>query len=481
MNRKYLSSGYTGSVFYNTTAYLKMYSALTSRFDYKALPPAMDWKSTTTLGAPENLTLSGTTLMWSHPSATRFTVYVYPKSTLLETAKANPAYLKGIVYGNSYSVSGIDLNSYNVAVFSYDRYGVEHAAAVYGEGSDDGGDSGNTDPGTNPNPDTGKITWVLNGGEVPTVSVTVPSLEELTSTFKNDYNTFFGAEVATTREILNFLYYGSTNAGGGHLVYEMLSVANSSWAWLRDYILEKSASNSSILTNLQSGADTYWRYSLAAFFTATLSNSSYSVDFTLYGQQSYWSETYKSAHGGISLPSYVTSTFTLPTPTHPQGYTFLGWYDNPEFTGSPLTTIPAGWTGTLYAKWQTGSTGPVDPVDPTKEVIFWELNGGYVPAEVPTNMELWEAFKPYYKTYYNIERSDMPIEKVATFAASYMEDIMTNSASEYKWLGDYIQSVAGTLSGESAWRWHVHAFFNCNDGTVQGNQLVCSRSTNRMG
>jgi hypothetical protein len=138
----------------------------------------MDWKSTTTLGAPENLTLSGTSLMWSHPSATRFTVYVYPKGTSLTTAKANPAYLKGIVYGNSYSVSGIDLNSYNVAVYSYDRFGVEHAAAVYGEDSGDGGDSGNTDP----TPDTGKITWVLNGGEVNTV--TVPTQEELWTSFK---------------------------------------------------------------------------------------------------------------------------------------------------------------------------------------------------------------------------------------------------------------------------------------------------------
>ena len=463
LNRKYLSSGYTGSVFYNTTAYLKMYSALTSRFDYKALPPAMDWKSTTVLGAPDNLTLSGTSLMWSHPSATRFTVYVYPKSISLETAKTTPAYLKGIVYGNSYSVSGIDLNNYNVAVYSYDRYGVEHAAAVYGDGTGD--------PGTNPDPDTEKITWELNGGEVKSVAVTVPTLEELTATFKDDYNTYFGASVETTRGILNFLYYGSTANGGSNLVYNMLSASNSSWAWLRDYILEKSASSSTVLSALQSGTDVNWRYSLASFFTASSLDASYSVDFTTYGQQSYWSTAYQAAHGGTSLPTYVTSTFTLPTPTHPSGYAFLGWYDNAEFAGSALTTIPAGWTGTLYARWQTGST---DSEDPTKEVVFWELNGGYVPAEVPTNLELWEKFKPYYNTYYNETRSDVTIDNVATFAANYMEDIMTNSASEYKWLGDYIQSIAGTLSGENTWRWHVHAFFNCNDGTVRDNQLVAT-------
>ena len=462
-NRQYLSSGYTGSVFYNTTAYLKMYSALTSRFDQKALPPAMDWKVTQTLGAPENLTLSGTTLMWSHPSATRFTVYVYPKSVSLETAKVTPSYLRGIVYGNSYSVSGIDLNSYNVAVYSYDRFGVEHAAAVYGEGS--------SDPGTNPNPDTGKITWELNGGEVKTVDV--PSQEELWASFKNaaGLSSSLGtlSSISTCKEICTYLT--ST---------EVKKVfANSEWTWLQNYIMttqNAQAGNivaSSTVPELTTDLTTAsWRYAIAAFFLQTQYTAwPYSASFVSAGSPSVWGEAYQAAHGGTSLPSYVTSTFTLPTPTHPEGYTFLGWYDNPEFTGSALTTIPAGWTGTLYARWQTGST---DPVDPTKEVIFWELNGGYVPAEVPTNLELWESFKPYYNGYYGLSRSDATIEKVATFANEKMEDIMTNTKSEYKWLGDYIISVAGAISGESAWRWHVHAFFNCNDGTVNGNQLVAT-------
>ena len=469
LNRKYLSSGYTGSVFYNTTAYLKMYSALTSRFDYKALPPAMDWKSTTTLGAPENLTLSGATLMWSHPSATRFTVYVYPKGTSLETAKTNPAYLKGIVYGNSYSVSGIDLNSNNVAVYSYDRYGVEHAAAVYGE------DSGSTDPGTDPNPDTGKITWELNGGEVK--SVAVPGQEDLWYSFKS------AAGLTSTLGLLSDIS-AKSNPCKEICTYltatEVQKVfGNSEWTWLQNYIMSTqnaqagNAVASSTVPELTSDLTTAtWRYAIAAFFLQTQYTAwPYTANFSTAGQPSSWGVAYQTAHGGASLPSYVTSTFVLPIPTHPQGYTFLGWYDNPEFTGTALTSIPAGWTGTLYAKWQTGST---DPVDPTKEVIFWELNGGYVPAVVPTNLELWEAFKPYYNTYYGLSRSNMTIDKVATFANEKMEDIMTNSASEYKWLGDYILTVAPGISGESAWRWHVHAFFNCSDGTVSGNQLVAT-------
>ena len=126
-----------------------------------------------------------------------------------------------------------------------------------------------------------------------------------------------------------------------------------------------------------------------------------------------------------------------------------------------------------------GTEPNVGDIDPDVE---WELNGGIIPGgTVPTNAELWEAFKPYYNTYYSLSRADQTIENVASFAAAKMEEIMTNTNSEYKWLGDYIIGVAGPLSGESAWRWHVHAFFNCNDGTVQGNQKVATADFSTAG
>lgn len=104
---------------------------------------------------------------------------------------------------------------------------------------------------------------------------------------------------------------------------------------------------------------------------------------------------------------------------------------------------------------------------------------------VPTNAELWEAFKPYYNSYYGLARADQAIENVATFANAYMQDIMTNATSEYKWLGNYVSSVASaqgySLTTESAWRWHVHAFFNCNDGTVQGNQKIATANFSTAG
>ena len=125
-------------------------------------------------------------------------------------------------------------------------------------------------------------------------------------------------------------------------------------------------------------------------------------------------------------------------------------------------------------------SGKLPVVEPT--TITYELNGGEFPAVVvPTNAELWgtdtadvNGFMHYYNHYYNLKRATQTIENVASFAYAQMQQIMTDEASEYKWLGDYIQTVA-TAAGkplstdmaapnESGWRWSVWAFFNACEG-----------------
>ena len=130
----------------------------------------------------------------------------------------------------------------------------------------------------------------------------------------------------------------------------------------------------------------------------------------------------------------------------------------------------------IFMEKGSPSTEPnVAPVDPD---ITWELNGGTVPGgDIPTNDVLWNTFKPYYNSYYGLNRADQPITAVSTFAAAKMCEIMTDDKSEYRWLGKYIAEVAATAgyiltndpnaeNMERDWRWHVHAFFNCSDGNL---------------
>lgn len=158
-NRLNLSSGYTGSVFFHTTAYLQLFRDLkASHFQAKALCPPMRWKAKETLAAPTDVIQTDSLLSWSHPTAERFTIYAYPRTIAKEDAIYNPLYFQRVVYGNTYEMTGLgDISQLAIAICSYDRFGVEHEAAVFeGEGYYDF-------------PQV--IFWELNGG---TVDVELP-------------------------------------------------------------------------------------------------------------------------------------------------------------------------------------------------------------------------------------------------------------------------------------------------------------------
>ena len=357
-NRINLSSGYTGAVHYNTTSYLKMHEELAkSHYIYDALPPPMAWKVKDSLSAPNDLKLSGTTLAWSHPTETRFTVYAYPKGIGVKTATRNPKYLQAIVYGNTFNTSAIgSLANTTIAVYTYDRYGAEHGVALYNAdpNATEEPEPENPNPGTDPEPEPTKdIKWVLNGGELPAIEV--PTNQELWDMFKADFDEFYSAiypnYVVQDYPINAVLELTWPTWSESNLGIEFMT-QHSDWLWLADYI--QSVYGSITETKI-------WRYNLYAFFNATdqVCYQSGQVitwapcgDFTTAGLPSAWGLAYQIAKGMTVLPESVSSEYILPTNLiHPDGYTFLGWWDNATFQGAQLYSIPAFWKGTLYANW----------------------------------------------------------------------------------------------------------------------------------
>ena len=73
-----------------------------------------------------------------------------------------------------------------------------------------------------------------------------------------------------------------------------------------------------------------------------------------------------NAAGNPSTYTAGTGVASLANPTR-TGYTFSGWYDNPGFTGSAVTCIPASTMGpvTLYAKWTAN-----------QYMVVYNANGG---------------------------------------------------------------------------------------------------------
>ena len=367
VNRANLSSGYNGSVFYNTTAYCKMYQELqTSHFNHKALMPAMDWKVTEQLSAPENLRVENNILKWEHPTAERFTVYAYPMGLDWTTAQKTGTYLQGMVYGNELALSQIpNWQAMTLAVCSYDRFGVEHGVAIINEGQFPDAD-----------PNATEITWVLNGGEIKVPILTTN--EELWEIFKADFDEFYAA-IYPNYQIQEYpinavLELTWPKWSGENFATEFMT-QHPDWQWLAEYI--QSIYGEITETKI-------WRFNLYAFFNATnqvcyqngqVISWASCADFTEAGKPEAWGPYYgNSGETDVQLPSQVTETYILPIPTHPMGHAFLGWYTAATFAGEAVLAIPAGWVGTLYAKWDGIST-PIENIPTDNTMRIYDIMG----------------------------------------------------------------------------------------------------------
>ena len=210
------------------------------------------------------------------------------------------------------------------------------------------------------------IEWELNGGIIP--GGTVPTNEQLWETYKAAWTAYYNVTRADQEitAVSTFMTKGC----------EFMTDSKSSFKWLGDYIKEVSAAQGYTLTDdpAADGMEALWRWSVHSFFNCEQRTSwPQTADFSTAGKPAAWGEKYLIGTGSsATLPSSVSSTYTLPTPVK-EGYVFVGWYDNPNGTGNKITSIPAGWKGKLYAIWE--EEAPAD--------VKWQLNGGSVSVTLP--------------------------------------------------------------------------------------------------
>ena len=298
-NRENLSSGYTGSVYFKNKDFLDMSSEIKAAcYQQKVLVPPMAWKATEDLDAPNTLRINGKTLTWQHDDADRFTVYIYPKGVRMSQAIEDVSYLQSVVYGKEFALpNSFDVTTHNVAVRSYDRYGVEHAAAEYG-------------------PD---VIYVLNGGVLEyTDEIEVPSNAELWGTepespgvgyptdgFKLYYNEWYVPKGMTKRYNQPITLVSSFAAT---YMQDIMTNSASEYKWLGDYILNVAANRGVTLsTNMAAANESAWRWAVHAFFNAEAGkNGAAGIDFTEAGKQENWKNAYIAAHTQMNIPTQPT-------------------------------------------------------------------------------------------------------------------------------------------------------------------------------
>lgn len=392
VNRANLSSGYTGSVLFSTSSAILMRNELReSHFKYKALPPAMTWKSKTTLAAPTNVKVKDTVMTWEHPTAERFTIYIYPRGS------------KGIAAKDNAAAATVPTQEELWTNFKTD-------AGLSGLGTLS--EIKNTKPCDNASDpcEHRKICAKLDATMVSNVFAKTEWawLKKYIQSVQADLTDDLTA--AAWRYAIAAFFLQSQ-----HTVWPAsadFTTAGQPYAWGPAYLGEDTGSGDnggntggdSGNTSANTPAPEYLKtvvYGKSCRMDgwgdlSTKTVAIYSYDrFGVEHAAAYYEgnevyepkvEIFWELDGGKvdgELPTYVTERYVLPIPVK-YGYNFDCWRSVTTTRGQKLTEIPAGWKGTLYAFWKKWSTDITD-ITWNEQTQVYDIMGRFVGNELPTD------------------------------------------------------------------------------------------------
>ena len=172
--------------------------------------------------------------------------------------------------------------------------------------------------------------------------------------------------------------------------------------------------------------------------------------------------------GSVINTYTINDEIALPGIDWSYGKTFAGWYDNPEFSGSPITTIPKGSTGnkTFYAKWNYNTYN-----------YTVDLNGGSIDGLTGINTFSGEydrllTFKDAEPTREGYKFKGWGHEDKDPEIYRYSTIEKTEKSSDNPSTSDFEYKITNTLSNSG--RFYGIGLFGCNLPISHGQTMIMS-------
>ena len=402
VNRANLSSGYTGSVLFSTSSAILMRNELReSHFRYKALVPPMTWKSKTTLAAPTNIKVKDTVMTWEHPTAERFTVYIYPRGSKGIAAKDNAAAATVPTQEELWTSFKTDAGLSGLGTLATINTGDMVASCKTICTKLTATEVQKAFSNSNWTWLKNYIAKVQNAQKGNTVATsTVPELtDDLTAaTWRYAIAAFFlQTQYTAWPYSADFTTAGQPSAWGPAYLGEDTGSGDNGGNNSGDNGNNNQPETYNTPAPQYLKAVVYGKScrmdgwgDLSKYTVAIYSYDRFGVEHAAAyyeGNEVYEPKVsiYWELDGGtvdVDLPTYVTERYVLPTPTK-QGYDFDCWRSFKTNRGQKLTEIPAGWEGTLYAFWKKASA--VENISLTEKMQVYDIMGHYVGEQLPTN------------------------------------------------------------------------------------------------